>query len=182
MFAAERGKTSSAKILLAHGANVNQKGARSTPLIAAASGSHAEMVAFLLSQGAEVNARDPEGYTALFYAANNSQNEDANDTTLPVVTILLNQGAKVDACGNDGSTPLMWAAGKGETRVCETLLNSGADVNAVDNSGKSPLLHAVDGAADPVLARLLVSHGADVNAQDAAGETALMKAARRKQP
>jgi ankyrin repeat protein len=180
IFAAGFGKISTAQMLITAGANANQPSGHTTPLIAAATGNQPEMVVFLLSQRVDINARDSEGCTALFYAANNSKNEDANNATLPLVRILLKEGAKVDIRANDGTTALIWAAGKGEAQVCEALLDAGVDLNAADKEGKSVLTHAVEGGADPALATTLVSRGAKVDAQDAAGETALLKACRRK--
>jgi hypothetical protein len=129
-------------------ANANQPSGHTTPLIAAATGNQPEMVVFLLSQKADINARDSEGCTALFYAANNPKSEDANNATMPLVRILLKEGAKVDLHDNDSTTALMWAAGKGEAQVCEALLDAGAGINAVDKEGKSVLAHAVEGGED----------------------------------
>jgi ankyrin repeat protein len=89
IFAAGYGKISTAQMLITAGANANQPSGHTTPLIAAATGNQPEMVVFLLSQKADINARDSEGCTALFYAANNPKSEDANNATMPLVRILL---------------------------------------------------------------------------------------------
>jgi ankyrin repeat protein len=57
------------RLLIANGANVNQKNVRgATALMAAAIGGTASVVSYLLEQGADVNARDEDGTTALMWA------------------------------------------------------------------------------------------------------------------
>src|SRR6266404_9835886 len=120
-----------------------------TPLIAAARENRTEMAEFLLSKGADVDARDDDGYTALFYAAYNFGSEDANGATIPMVKLFLVHGAKVNVIGKDGSTPLMWAAAKGEVDIIEMLMTAGADANTADANGKTALLRAIEGQAGP---------------------------------
>jgi ankyrin repeat protein len=67
------------KILLAHGANVNDKdGSGVTPLMFAARDGYIEMVKFLLAHGADKTAVDIEHNTALDMAKANSHEEVAN--------------------------------------------------------------------------------------------------------
>jgi ankyrin repeat protein len=180
MFATRQRNVNTAKILLVHGADINAQSGGSTPLILATLENQTEMMDFLLSNGAQPEGRDKEGYTALFYAAHNVKNEDANGVTLPAVKLLLQHGAKVNIQGNDGTTPLAWAARKGEWDICQILLDAGADIKAADHNKKTILIHAVEGEGDPTVAKLFISKGSDVNAQDATGETALIKSCRRK--
>src|SRR5258706_13501787 len=130
MFAAGGGNINTAKLLIARGADINVQNSGSTPLIIATVENQTEMVSFLLSNGADPEGRDREGYTALFYAAHNLKSENANGITVPSVKLLLTHGAKVNVQGNDDTTPLAWAAKKGEWDVCEILLDAGADVKA----------------------------------------------------
>ena len=59
------------QLLVAHGADVNQKNFRgATPLMGAAGGRNVAVVKYLIEKGADVKARDQEGYTALIYAEN----------------------------------------------------------------------------------------------------------------
>lgn len=86
-----------------------------------------------LSQNAEaVAARDADGFTALHFAALESQAE--------VVPILVAAGAEVDAQDRWGDTPLWRAAfnsrGRGETVLA--LLAAGADPDLANKSGVSP--------------------------------------------
>jgi uncharacterized protein len=59
------------QLLIAHGADVNQKNFRGmTPLMGAAGGRKVAVVKYLIEKGADVKARDQDGYTALIYAEN----------------------------------------------------------------------------------------------------------------
>ena len=76
-----------------------------TPLHIASVKGNVEEVQDLLSQGADINAKDKDGYTPLYYAcAINS---------LAVVKCLIEAGADVNAKSNCGALPLYWAS-KGE--------------------------------------------------------------------
>ena len=88
----------------------------------------------LLAAGAEVDAKDEKGITALLYAS--SEGHSAS------VEALLDAGADVDAQANDGMTALMVVA-KGNTEIARALLDAGADVNAKTNQGVTPLMVAV---------------------------------------
>ena len=163
--------------------NINAKrGDDTTALIWAASNGKAEMVSFLVSKGAEIEAKDRLGATALIEAALNPTQEDANGQTLAAVEKLLAAGANVHATARDGETALMTAATKGEDGIVEKLLDAGAEVNAVDVDGQSALMHTAIQKAAPATTRLLLKRGAKVNLQSKDGSTALMFAARRKMP
>ena len=57
------------KLLIDHGADVNQKNFRgATALMAAAGAGTPALVKYLIEKGADVKARDQDGYTALMYA------------------------------------------------------------------------------------------------------------------
>jgi ankyrin repeat protein len=119
-----------------------------------AAAGHVRAVELLLANGADVNARDDSGYTALHRAAESAQNA--------VVTVLLNNKANVDARDGSLRTPLLDAAMNGYKAVAETLLAHNAQVNVVDRYGESPLSFA--GSRDKaVMVELLLKAGADPN-------------------
>jgi uncharacterized protein len=80
----------------------------------------------LLSRGADVNARDGHGNTALFMAVIPCEGCDE------VARRLIRAGALVDARDHEQRTPLIDAAERGNLAVLKVLLAAGADPSAVD--------------------------------------------------
>ena len=80
-----------------------------------------ETVQALLKAGANVNAVDAEGRTALMFAAVNMHCGCAN--------ILLAHGADVNARAHDGGTALMLAASSGEIVLVRAMLDRGANIS-----------------------------------------------------
>ena len=92
-------------------------------------------VEVLLKAGADVNAKQDDGWSPLHVAA-------AFNPSPAVLEVLLKAGADVNAKDKDGETPLHFAAALNpSTAVLEILLNAGADPRAIDSEGKTP--HAV---------------------------------------
>ncbi len=120
----------------------------------------------LLDQHVDVNATQPDGATALAWAAERDDLETAD--------LLIQSGANVNLANENGATPLWLAATMASSRMTEKLLGSGANPNAALVSGETALMAAAStGNIDVVMA--LVSHGADVNAREIRGsQTALM--------
>jgi ankyrin repeat protein len=135
---------------------------------AASKGNKAE-IARLLKRGADVNAQQADGATALQWAAYRG---DAK-----LAELLLKAGAKPGLANHDGATPLWLAAARGDAAVIQALLKGGADANEQLPLGRRPLMLAArSGNVDAVHA--LLEHGADVNASETErGTTALMQAA-----
>lgn len=92
---------------------------------------HLWRVKALVDAGADINARDPEGYTALTWAAQHGHTDIAD--------YLMGRYAQVNAVDRGGYTPLMWAAQEGHANVVETLLRHGANPYVKDGRGNTPL-------------------------------------------
>ncbi|HNX77448.1 MAG TPA: ankyrin repeat domain-containing protein [Candidatus Rifleibacterium sp.] len=122
----------------------------------------------LVKAGADVNAIDEDGYTALMYAASKNEPE--------LTRSLIKAGADVNARASNGQTPLMAAVLYGPETVA-VLLESGANLEATDEKGFTPLMIAVEKSREETV-KLLVNAGADVNARSKNGATALMKVGR----
>ncbi|VVC42744.1 Ankyrin repeat-containing domain,Ankyrin repeat [Cinara cedri] len=121
-----------------------------------------------MAAGADANAADNQGKTALYWAAYKGRKE--------VVKDLLAAGADANAADDQGKTALYWAAQDGHKEVVKDLLAAGADANAADNQGKTALYWAAYKGYKEVVKDLLAA-GADANAADNQGVTALHKAA-----
>jgi ankyrin repeat protein len=126
----------------------------------------------LLEQGADVDAEDDVGCTALARAAQFDQ--------LELVRALLRAGASPDRANRRGGTPLMVAKSEAVARL---LLAAGADPNApmlLNDRGLPGGRTALMGAAwtgSTGMVEALLAHGADPGRRDAAGWTALRMAA-----
>ena len=140
--AASLGHTGMAKLLLAHGAQIDN--GTISPLFLASVGGQINMVAFLLDHGADVNSH--KGFTALRGAVLNGKSE--------VAMYLLEHGAKIF----DKNRMLHAAAAGGVFWMAKRMIDQGADVNYED-SGFTVLDEAVM-QRDSRLVKLLLAHGA----------------------
>jgi ankyrin repeat protein len=122
----------------------------------------------LLIRKVDVNAAEPDGMTALHWAAYEDQPE--------LVQMLLAAGANPKAVSRSGITPLELAAENGNPLIVERLLQAGADPNAAA-SGQTAL-HVAAHTGNVDVAKLLIAGGAAVNARERwFSETPLMLAA-----
>lgn len=170
--------------LLEKGANVNCRDSLGkTPLILAAQESEHSITTKLLARitlyGADVNACDKNGCTALMAVARRGDAKSAS--------LLLKKGAGVNLRDNEGQTALMRATTLYfDIETVKLLLESGADVNARNLSGQTTLMLATKGLDGspfntkqiPSIIKMLLEKGADPNIQDNDKATSLMLAAR----
>ena len=120
----------------------------------------------LIAEGADVDAPQGDGATALHWAAHR------ND--LDAATLLIEAGADVNTANTLGATPLWLAAVNGSASMVERLLESGANPNVSLKMGETPLMTAAR-SGDVETVEQLLQHGADVNAvEHERGQTALM--------
>src|SRR5215475_5699316 len=118
-------------------------------LVAIRAGDQAQ-VQKLLRAGADANAADADGTTALMHSVIESDTQ--------MMALLLKHEANVNAKNVSGSTALMYAAVNLEK--ARLLVDRGADVKAKSKSGVTPMSVAVTTfGATPVL-KLLVAKGA----------------------
>jgi hypothetical protein len=134
------------RFFLSRGVSVNVRSRdheKLTPLIATARNTAVETspqlletVRLLLDKGAEVDARDESGKTALMWAAFNDHAD--------IMRLLLDKGAQVDALADSGRTALMMAADLGSKKAIALLLARKANVNLKNKEGKTALALATD--------------------------------------
>jgi len=139
------------------------------PLIDAIKAADKPAIRALLQQRVNVNAPEPDGTTALHWAARTNDFQTAE--------MLLRAGANVKAANRFGVTPLHLACTSGNAALIGLLLKSGADPNTVLSEGETALMTAArSGSADAV--NVLLAGGADVNTKEKwRGQNALMWAA-----
>jgi uncharacterized protein len=190
MLAARTGNVAVATRLAQRGADVNRRERfrQQSAVMWAAAQNHPEMVAFLISKGADLTVRaqandwetqitsEPRvqyrptgGLTPLLYAARAG--------CFGCVKAMLDAGADKDRPNPDGMTPMIMALDNGYPAVAHFLLDRGANPHTWDWWGRTPLYIAItmrgglDGRAGSrspeslALIKALLATGVNVNAQ-----------------
>lgn len=120
-----------------------------TPLIHACE--HLDIVQYLLSRGAAINAQAKYGDTAL--------TGPAECGWLAVMQVLLDHGIALDLQERDGTTALMRASHSGQVEAARLLLAHGAEIDLQNRRGQTALDIAIE-QGQVAVADLLVKQGA----------------------
>src|SRR5579863_5319792 len=161
-------------ILLISGLSAIGYGASAEAADAAQNRDH-EALRALVKQRANVNAPQPDGTTALHWAAHWNDSEAVN--------LLLRAGADAKASNRYGATPLSEAAALGNAQMIEALLKAGADPKTLTTPDGETVLMTAARAGNLDAVTVLLAHGANVNAtENYRGQTALMWAAAERHP
>lgn len=165
-------KIETAGFLISQGADVNYRDKyKGTALhIAARTGFH-EIIPFLISKGANVEAVDKDGYTPLGNAVTNQNygNERADKAAL----LLMQKGAKPENFPGGIENCLRVNILNGNKGTAEALLARGVDINSGDSDGNTAL-HLVVKRNDEDMVKWLLSRKADVNVVNRSGKTPLI--------
>jgi ankyrin repeat protein/mono/diheme cytochrome c family protein len=122
-----------------------------TALMHAALYGDIKAVRSLLDGGADPNARNDAGATALLWAVDD----------VDISRLLLDRGANPNVRSADGRTPLFVAAGRfGASDIVSLLIDRGASVKEPELLGRAAA------AGDPALMTVLIDHGADRTASE----------------
>lgn len=113
-----------------------------TAIIYASQNFKHDLVKHLIGLGADVNARDAEGWSALNVAVSNGD--------IWLIETLLDNKADINIRDNEEWTPLMEAIQHGLETVAGLLLERGADVRPRNNEGMRALDMAVDFGHDKI--------------------------------
>jgi len=124
-------------------------------------------VLMLLNRGADPDAADEGGMTALMHAAESGD--------LKMMQLLVLNGADPDLTRMERTTPLMIAVLNQQFEAAHYLLQKGADPDARDDYAATPLLYAA-AVNDYQIADLLLFYGASDTIGDRAGNNPLMTA------
>lgn len=143
-----------------------------TPLHYAAEWNLNDALLALIQKGANVNAVNSNGESALFSAVK----ADSPAT----INLLVENGIITDTRSNltrdhMGNTPLHYAVKWNSLEAAKSVISLGFDVNAQNLAGKTSLSDAAR-SGKMEMAQLLLNFGADVNAADVSGRTVLIDA------
>ncbi|KAJ5261309.1 hypothetical protein N7478_011904 [Penicillium angulare] len=160
------------ELLLEYKADVGLAGVRGrTPLIDAIYRKADRYISFLLSKGADINAREPESGAPLHIAS------EKYYVRKDIFDVILGAGAQVDCFDRENMSPLHIAAFYLGIDRISALLTHGADINLRSpggaDSGCTALHYAAstpESYASEAIA-FVIQHGADVDAKDDKGRT-----------
>ncbi|THZ81488.1 purine and uridine phosphorylase [Aureobasidium pullulans] len=155
------------RMLIAHGANVNQPFKTLTPLKAALCTGHMDVLAVLTAAGADIGtlARDSLTLTVSVLMGYTD-----------IVELLLKNGADVHGL-QLRQTPLQVAAANGNIVVAKKLLEYGAAVDLVSSGGHHLMLEVWNRASKARYAKTLLLGEREVHSHDEEKQTALQVAA-----
>ena len=114
----------------------------------------------LLESGANIEARNKNGYTGLLTAALRNREELINLMLAPPRSVPAK--ADIEVRNRGGETALIVAARRGHKEALECLLNANANIEAVSVRGMTALDYAIE-TGDISIIECLIEYGADIN-------------------
>jgi ankyrin repeat protein len=142
-----------------------------TPLHKAAAQGHMDVVNYLISKGADIDARNNANQNPLLHAAYYGKTE--------VVKFLLDKGADFKTPDIYGRTILHYPVREGYEDVVEILLSKGMDITVEDGMGVSPLRFAIERGHAGIMELFIASKALNLGGDS--GRTALHLAAKQGQ-
>ena len=165
-------------ILIANDADVDikhtRRGMEETALHYAAITGKTEAVKLLLEAGANINAKNDRGQTALHVALDiRDYGYRKYGLSKDTIELLLARGTDVNLKDKAGRTPLHLAVESAGADIVKLLLDKGARFNEKDDESGFTALHHAARFGNKDAAEVLIAKGADINAEDKQGYTPL---------
>ena len=165
--------------LIAQGGDVNSTGwfSKATPLHTAAYLHKEALLQVLVSNGANVNAKDEFGFTALHYAAGDNRIVDENNESrdrhkVAIVSLFVGKNVDIDAESFDKNTPLHMAAKyNNRVEIAREIIKHNANINAQNRYQQTPL-HIATLYQNIGMIRTLIENDANLELQDRDKKTA----------
>jgi ankyrin repeat protein len=134
------------------------------PLMNAALYGSGQIMEILLQKGADPNAKNKDGETALMWSAQDPEK----------IKLLIKHGADINMAAKTGNTVLLIASvGNNQLPLIEFLVSQGADPLVKNQKGETSLMRAAL-FGDSSTISYLISRGVEMDAKDTSGSTALM--------
>jgi ankyrin repeat protein len=162
---AKKGEYNSLKLIIEHGFDLEIRCCDygSTALMYAAQSGQLACVQLLIDNGANVQATNTCGRTAVHFASSSD-----------IINVLVKNGANVNAVSKDGDTPLHEAFTVGRINsTIRALISNGADINKSNKLGRTPLHLALKFPNDTTLILELFTKDVDLTLKTHDGNTLL---------
>ena len=166
----------------------NVKNKLNEALIQAAKYKNIEFVEILIGKGADINAKDKSGYTALYWAAYHGQDEivqslmgikgkgDFKEESKDVISALSSAVYKAGADSKFNKLGKLKKYSAKYTKIVDCLARYLSKNKAMDKLNKAMHIAAHNGHR--AIVESLIKNGANIEARDKDGQTVLMKAAK----
>ena len=122
----------------------------------------------LIKKGANINAQDSKGRTAVMIATYNNDVETAK--------VLIDAGADVNIQDHIKNNPFLYAGAEGHIEILKLTIEAGADPAITNRYGGTALIPASEHGYIDVIRELLTKTDIDINHVNNLGWTALMEA------
>lgn len=177
------GQTEIVKAILDAGVNADLSNPNSggrTPLMNACILGYPDICKILIEGGANVHAKDENGWTPIMLSSNKESETiglpgtiigDSKDK-IEITNLLLGKGADSNIV-NDFGFPLLFAVRDNFTEMIKLLLDRGADVNLKSKSGNTALIEACSQGSVKIT-KYLIENGAKINDNNNIGHTPYM--------
>ncbi len=130
--------------------------------------SDTEKVLQLLNEGADINATDQQGMTAVMAATVNHRTD--------TVYALIQEGADINIRNHNEDNVLLYASAEGFLDIVKFAVEAGADTTLTNRFGGTALIPAADRGHVEIVEELLTNSDVDVNHINRLHWTALLEA------